>query len=150
MTAVLARVLLRHRLWSDALGVLSPDRGAAPSPPLPPPPPALQCAIAGVHAVSGNWCESLRTECRADGVRVVTIAPGYIDTPLTRQNAYRMPFLMSPEAFAARALDAIDRGVSFRVIPWQMGVVARVLRVLPDWLYDRLIAGRPRKARQGQ
>ena len=119
-------------------------------------------SVAGVRGLPGhaayslskagviNWCESLRTECRADGVRVVTIAPGYIDTPLTRQNAYRMPFLMSPEAFAARALDAIDRGVSFRVIPWQMGVVARVLRVLPDWLYDRLIAGRPRKARQGQ
>jgi len=97
-----------------------------------------------------SYCESLRGELRPDGVRVVTISPGYIDTPLTRENRYGMPFLMRAEDFADRAFRAIEAGTTYRVIPWQMGVVAKLLRVLPNWLFDRVLAGRPRKKRQGQ
>ncbi|MFL6625837.1 MAG: SDR family oxidoreductase [Burkholderiaceae bacterium] len=97
-----------------------------------------------------SFCESLRVECRGFGVRVVTIAPGYIDTPLTRGNSYSMPFLMPADKFARAALDAIAAGVGFRVIPWQMGMLARVLRILPDWIYDRAVSGRGRKARKSQ
>lgn len=106
-------------------------------------------AYCGSKAAVIAHCESLRGELRGSGVRVVTIAPGYIDTPLTRQNRYGMPLLMSAEAFADRAFTAIGRGSSYRVIPWQMGVAARLLRVMPDWLFDRLLAGRPRKHRHG-
>lgn len=97
-----------------------------------------------------SYCESLRGELRGSGVRVVTLAPGYVDTPLTRQNRYRMPFLMTPEAFARQAWPLIERGVSYRVIPWPMGVVAKLLRLLPDALFDRLLAGRPRKHRAAE
>jgi short-subunit dehydrogenase len=96
------------------------------------------------------YCESLRGECRPHGVQVVTIAPGYIDTPLTQRNRYSMPFLMAPDAFADRAFAHIAAGVTKRFIPWQMGVVAGGLRLLPDWLYDRVLAGRPRKRRQNE
>ena len=96
------------------------------------------------------YCESLRGELRGTGVRVVTILPGYIDTPLTRQNRYRMQFLMSADAFADRAFAAIGAGTSYRVIPWQMGVVAKLLRLLPNALFDRALAGRPRKHRRGE
>jgi short-subunit dehydrogenase len=94
-----------------------------------------------------NYCESLRGECRAFGVKVVTIVPGYVDTPLTRGNPYPMPFLMTAEAFAARAFDTIRAGRSYRVIPWQMAIVAKLLRLLPNAWFDRLFAGRPRKPR---
>ena len=116
-------------------------------------------SVAGIRGLPGHaaycaskaavigYCESLRGECRADGVRVVTIAPGYIDTPLTRGNRYAMPFLLSAEAFAERAFGAIQAGASYRVIPWQMGVVAKLLRLLPNALFDRLLAGRARKRR---
>jgi short-subunit dehydrogenase len=97
-----------------------------------------------------SYCESLRGELRSSGVKVVTIVPGYVDTPLTRQNRYGMPFLMPADAFADAAWRAITKGVSYRVIPWQMGVVARLLRLLPDFVFDRLLAGRPRKHRQGE
>jgi short-subunit dehydrogenase len=118
-------------------------------------------SVAGIRGLPGHaaysmskagaiaYCESLRGECRPSGVRVVTLAPGYVDTPLTRGNPYSMPFLMPAERFAAQALDAIEAGVGFRVIPWQMAWVARVLRILPDRLYDRALAGRPRKPRRG-
>ncbi len=94
------------------------------------------------------YCESLRGELRSSGVKVVTIVPGYVDTPLTRKNPYGMPFLMPVEAFADRTFEAITAGTSYRVIPWQMGVLAKLLRVLPNALYDRLLAGRGRKPRQ--
>ena len=95
------------------------------------------------------YCESLRVECRDTGVRVVTLLPGYIATPLTAKNPYRMPFLLQPADFAERAFRAIDAGVGYRVIPWQMGLVAKLLRLLPNALFDRVMAGRGRKPRRG-
>jgi len=116
-------------------------------------------SVAGIRGLPGHaaycaskagaiaYCESLRGELRGSGVRVVTIAPGYVDTPLTRENRYPMPFLMRAEDFAQQALRTIESGRSYRVIPWQMGVLAKLLRALPDPLFDRLLAGRPRKHR---
>lgn len=117
-------------------------------------------SVAGIRGLPGHgaycaskagvisYCESLRGELRSCGVKVVTLSPGYIDTPLTRKNRYAMPFLMHADDFAEKAVKAIEAGVSYRVIPWQMGVVAKLLRMLPDWLFDRLLAGRPRKHRR--
>lgn len=117
-------------------------------------------SVAGIRGLPGHgaycsskaavisYCESLRGELRASGVKVVTILPGYVDTPLTRANRYSMPFLMKAQDFADRAFRAIEAGASYRVIPWQMGVVAKLLRLLPDALFDKLLAGRPRKHRQ--
>jgi short-subunit dehydrogenase len=119
-------------------------------------------SVAGIRGLPGHgaycaskaavisYLESLRGELRASGVRVVTVLPGYIATPLTAQNRYSMPFLMQPEDFADRAFDTITAGTSYRVIPWQMGVVAKLLRLLPNPLYDRVLAGRPRKHREGE
>ena len=119
-------------------------------------------SVAGIRGLPGagaysaskaavlSYCESLRLELKPHGIAVVTIAPGYIDTPMTQKNAYPMPFLMAPERFAAAAADAIAAGVSYRVIPWQMGVVAKLLRALPNWLYDLAFARAPHKARQGK
>ncbi len=96
------------------------------------------------------YCESLRGECRPFGVRVVTLLPGYIATPLTAKNPYPMPFLMSAESFAGQAFSAMGAGSSYRVIPWQMAVVAKLLRLLPNPVFDKLFAGRGRKPRRAQ
>ncbi|HZY17195.1 MAG TPA: SDR family oxidoreductase [Ramlibacter sp.] len=118
-------------------------------------------SVAGIRGLPGHaaycaskaavisYCESLRGELRPAGVRVVTIAPGYVDTPLTQRNRYGMPFLMAPEAFADRAHWTIERGRSYAVIPWQMGIVAKLMRMLPNAVFDRLLVGRARKQRQG-
>lgn len=101
---------------------------------------------AAVH----SYCEALRLELRASNIRVVTIAPGYIDTPMTSKNRFPMPFLMPAERFAAQAVAAIARGDSYRVLPWQMGLVAKLLRLLPNPVFDRLFARAPTKQRQGE
>ena len=117
-------------------------------------------SVAGIRGLPGHgaycaskagviaYCESLRGELRASGVKVVTICPGYIDTPLTQKNSYGMPFLMQPQDFADKAFATIEAGNSYRVIPWQMGVVAKLMRILPNAVYDKLLVGRARKPRQ--
>ena len=97
-----------------------------------------------------SYLESLRGELRASGVKVVTLCPGYIDTPLTQANRYGMPVLMQAPAFADKAFQAIEAGASYRTIPWQMGVVSKLMRLLPNALYGKLLEGRPRKHRQGE
>ena len=104
-------------------------------------------AYSASKAAAIAYLESLRVELRSSGVRVVTIAPGYIDTPMTEHNHYPMPFMLPVDEAAQRFTQAIERGTSYTVIPWQMGLVAKVLRLLPNWLYDRLFAKAPHKPR---
>ena len=104
-------------------------------------------AYSASKAAAISYLESLRVELRASGVKVVTIAPGYIETPMTAINPYPMPFLLPAKEAARRFAQAIDLGSSYVVIPWQMGIVAKVLRLLPNGLYDRLFANVQRKPR---
>jgi NAD(P)-dependent dehydrogenase (short-subunit alcohol dehydrogenase family) len=104
-------------------------------------------AYSASKAAAITYLESLRLEMRPYGIRVVTIAPGYIATPMTAVNPYKMPFLLPAEQAAQRFARAIERGTTYAVIPWQMGMVAKLLRLLPNWLYDRLFTNAPRKPR---
>jgi len=122
-------------------------------------------ALAGIASVAGfrglagsggysaskaaaiTWLESLRAELAGSGVKVVTICPGYVDTPMTRVNRYRMPFLLSADEAARRIARAIDAGRGFAVIPWQMRLASLALRAAPNWLYDRFASRAPRKPR---
>ena len=116
-------------------------------------------SVAGIRGLPGHaaycaskaavisYCEALRGELRGTGVQVITIAPGYVDTPLTRKNRYPMPFLMPASRFADLAYKAITAGDSYRVIPWQMGLVSKLMRLIPNTLWDRILARQPRKHR---
>ena len=116
-------------------------------------------SVAGIRGLPGHaaycaskaavisYCEALRGELRGTGVQVITIAPGYVDTPLTRKNRYPMPFLMSASQFADQAYKAITAGDSYRVIPSQMGLVSKLMRVIPNTLWDRILERQPRKHR---
>jgi short-subunit dehydrogenase len=116
-------------------------------------------SVAGIRGLPGaeaysaskaaviSYCESLRVGLAASGIRVVTIVPGYIDTPMTKLNTYAMPFLMPVDKFATAAVEAIASGKSYKVIPWQMAGVAKLLRILPNWLYDYIFLNAPQKSR---
>ena len=116
-------------------------------------------SVAGIRGLPGagaysaskaaviTYLESLRVELHGSGVRVVTIAPGFIATPMTAKNPYAMPFLLPADVAARRFARAIARGAGYAVIPWQMGLVAKVLRLLPDAVYDRVFSRAGRKPR---
>ncbi len=104
-------------------------------------------AYSASKAAAIAWLEALRGELRGSGLRVVTIAPGYIATPMTAVNSYPMPFLMPADEAAWRFARAIERGSSYVVIPWQMGVAAKLLRLLPNLLFDAVFARAGRKPR---
>jgi short-subunit dehydrogenase len=116
-------------------------------------------SVAGIRGLAGNgaycasksaaitWMESLRVELYGSGVSVVCICPGYIDTPMTQVNRFRMPFLLSADEGARRIARAIAAKRRLAVIPWQMAFIAMGLRAMPDWLYDRLASRAPRKPR---
>lgn len=106
---------------------------------------AAYCAS---KAAAISYLESLRIELAASGIKVITICPGYIATPMTAQNPYPMPFLLSADAAARKIAALIASGRGFAVIPWQMALVARILRVLPNWLHDRLFCNAPHKPRR--
>ncbi len=111
-------------------------------------------SVAGIRGLPGSdaycasksaaitYLESLRVEMAKHHVKVVTISPGFIRTPLTAKNPYGMPFLMDVADFAPRAADAIVAGARYRTIPWQMGVVTALMR-LRAALAVRPAGGRP-------
>jgi short-subunit dehydrogenase len=105
-------------------------------------------AYSASKAAAIVYLESLRVELAQSGVAVVTICPGYIATPMTERNPYRMPFLMAPERAAAQIARAIDKRKRFEVLPWPMAVAGFFLRRLPRPLYDALFVHAPRKPRR--
>jgi len=107
-------------------------------------------AYSASKAAAITYLESLRVELRGSGISVVTISPGYIDTPMTSRNPYPMPFMIPAHVAARRMVRAIARRRRHVVIPWQMAIVGAMLKVLPRALYDRMFARAPRKPRRDQ
>jgi short-subunit dehydrogenase len=105
-------------------------------------------AYSASKAAAIGYLESLRVELRGSGVSVVTVCPGYVATPMTAQNPYRMPFLMQPDVAARKIAKAIAARKRFYVLPWQMAIAGRALRALPRPLYDRIFAHAPVKPRR--
>ncbi|MDX9994814.1 MAG: SDR family oxidoreductase [Rhodocyclaceae bacterium] len=104
-------------------------------------------AYSASKAAAIAYLESLRVELRGTGVQVVTLAPGYIATPMTAKNPYPMPFLMPVDAAARSMARHIAKGSRFAVMPWPMGLVATLLKWLPRPLFDTLFAHAGRKPR---
>jgi short-subunit dehydrogenase len=116
-------------------------------------------SVAGIRGIPGSgaysasksavitYLESLRTEMQHFNIAVSTIAPGYVRTPMTELNQYKMPFLMDVDVFAEKFADAVEAKVRFKIIPWQMGVIARIMRLIPPRLWDYLMKKAPHKKR---
>jgi short-subunit dehydrogenase len=105
-------------------------------------------AYSASKAAAISYLESLRVELAGSGVSVTTICPGYIATPMTQGNPYRMPFLMDADDAARKIADAIARRKRLYVLPWQMAVVGWFMRRLPRPLYDLLFSRAPHKPRR--
>jgi NADP-dependent 3-hydroxy acid dehydrogenase YdfG len=93
---------------------------------------------AAVSALS----ESYRMDLRPFGVVVTLLQPGWIQTPLTDRNQYAMPFRLSLDVGVSVLYKAILAQKAVLSFPWPLAMSVRVLRLLPAWLYDRVLRNR--------
>jgi short-subunit dehydrogenase len=120
------------------------------------------CAISSVAATRGlpdsgaysaskaaisTYLESLRVDLAPFGIRVVTIAPGYVATSLTKKNRGAMPFLTTAERAARVFVEGLLTGRRFVVAPWQYAWIIRVLRILPGAVFDAVVGRFMRRVR---
>lgn len=116
-------------------------------------------SVAGIRGLPGagaysaskaaviNYLESLRAEMLLENIAVTTILPGYIRTPMTDANQFRMPFLMDADVFAKKFIHHVAAKRRVCVIPWQMGIVVKLMRMIPPALWDKLVKNAPQKSR---
>lgn len=105
-------------------------------------------AYSASKAAAISYLEALRVELHGSGVQVCTVCPGFIRTPMTAKNPYPMPFIIEADDAARRIARVIASGKSFAIIPWQMAILGRLLKVLPNPLLDAVLAGRAGKPRK--
>ena len=98
-------------------------------------------AYCGSKAFLSVFLEGLRVDLRRVGVRVTSIHPGYVKSEITAGREGRMTFLLETDDAADRMGRAILRGDRVFSFPWQLQLVARLVRGLPDGLFDRLARG---------
>ena len=104
-------------------------------------------AYSASKAAAINYLESLRVELASSDIAVTTICPGYIRTPMTDINPYRMPFLMHADVAAIKMGKIIKRKTRFAILPWQMNLIGKLMRILPASVWDKLVANAPHKPR---
>ena len=98
---------------------------------------AAYCAS---KAAVSAFAESLRVDLRGSGVEVTIIHPGFIKTPLTAGRQAQMPWLMELDDAVKKMVKAIESRKKSYAFPWQLATIVRVSMVLPNPLYDRVIA----------
>jgi short-subunit dehydrogenase len=96
-----------------------------------------ESAYCASKAAVNTYLEGLRVQLRGRGIAVTTICPGFIKTPMTDVNNFKMPFLMSSDEAARRIVRALKRRRKVYNFPWQMSLLMAVTRWLPDWILDR-------------
>lgn len=104
-------------------------------------------AYSASKAAAVSYLESLRVEMAKTGVSVTTLCPGYIRTPMTDVNTYPMPFMMEADDAAAKMAHVIDQKRRYVILPWQMALVGRLMKLLPAWVWDWAMKNAPHKAR---
>lgn len=75
--------------------------------------------------------ESLRASLWTRGVRVTTVAPGFVRTELTAANDFPMPFLIDADRAAAAIVRGLERGRIEIVFPWPMALTMKLARLVP-------------------
>jgi short-subunit dehydrogenase len=100
-----------------------------------------ESAYCATKAAVNTYLEGLRIQLRDHNVAVTTVCPGFVETPMTAVNDFHMPFLISSEKAAAHIVRALRRRRKVHRFPWQMSLLTRLLRWLPDWLIARSMRG---------
>jgi short-subunit dehydrogenase len=126
VAAVLPDMLARGRGQLVAISSLASYRGMPRS-----------GAYSASKAAVSTFFESLRVDLRKSGIDVTVIHPGFIRTPMTANRKRKLPFLLEPEDAACRILRAVERRARTYAFPWQLAGLVRMMKYLPNAIYDR-------------
>ena len=127
VAAVLPDMLARGRGQLVAISSLASYRGMPKS-----------GAYSASKAAVSTFFESLRVDLRKSGIDVTVIHPGFIRTPMTANRKRKLPFLLETDDAACRILRAVERRARTYAFPWQLAGLVRMMKHLPNALYDRL------------
>lgn len=131
---ILPRMVSRRK---GQIALISSLAGFAPYPGAP--------AYSASKAAVRFYGEALRGRYAKDGVKISVVCPGFIQTPMTDINPFKMPLLMSAEKAAGRIAQGLDKNDGLIVFPWPVAVVSRLIGLLPPKLRGLLLSRVPEK-----
>jgi short-subunit dehydrogenase len=89
-------------------------------------------------AAASIYLEGLRVELKRYGIKVITVKPGFVKTPMTDQNKFEMPFLLPAEKAAQIIIDGITKEKRIIQFPWQTVFLTRLVGWIPGSVYEYL------------
>lgn len=125
LTAALAPMVERDRGHLVGISSIAAGRGLPRS-----------AAYSASKAFLSTFLEGLRVDLKPTGVKVTTIEPGFVRTPLTEKNAKHLPFILEADDAVERMGEAILRGESTFAFPWQLSTAMGLARLLPNGVWD--------------
>ena len=87
--------------------------------------------------------ESLRIELKPFNVKVITVKPGFVRTPMTDKNEFHMPFMMNVDKAAKIILEGIKKEKLVIEFPLPIVLATKLMNILPNFLFDRLAGKKP-------
>ena len=91
-----------------------------------------ESAYCATKAAVNTYLDGLRIHLRGSGIRVMTVCPGFVKTPMTAGNTFPMPGLLEADAAAKRIVRAIRSGKKVYNFPWKLHLMVKLSRWLPD------------------
>jgi short-subunit dehydrogenase len=128
LEAVLPQMLQRRRGHLAAISSLAAYKGLPG-----------ESAYTSSKAAVNVFMEGLRIQLRSKGIAVTTICPGFVQTPMTEVNEFKMPWLLTADEAARRIVRALKRRRKVYNFPWQMALIMKLMRWAPDWLLERVM-----------
>lgn len=108
-----------------------------------------ESAYCASKAAVSTYLDGLRIHLRGAGVQVTTVCPGFVTTPMTANNKFHMPGLMTADAAARRIIRAIRRGTKVYNFPWRLHLMVKLSRWVPDWIMKRVMSDYNEEAKPG-
>jgi short-subunit dehydrogenase len=126
---VLQDFIQRKEGWIVGVSSLSDVRGFPRS--------SLYCSS---KAASSIFLESIRIELKKYNIKIITVKPGFVKTPMTDKNEFYMPFLINVEKAAKIILKGIKKEKRIISFPLPIVLATKVLKILPDSIFDFLLS----------
>ena len=96
-------------------------------------------AYSASKAALSSFLETLRIDLRAAGIDVTDVQPGFVSTPINATSNHGRPLLWSADKAARVIATRLERAPRVVAFPWPLALATSAARLLPGWLYDRMV-----------